>query len=88
LLTAEAVVALVELDKETASAKSAASIEAEFADRGSTNGLAAQIWWTARLFGADAAGGAVAVGEAQERLDSNGWYQALSEPDLMLKLAR
>ncbi len=88
LLTAEAVVALVELDRETASAKSAASIEAEWADRGDTNGLAAQIWWTARLFGEDAAGGAAAVGEAQQRLERHGWLQALFEPDLMMKVAQ
>jgi class 3 adenylate cyclase/tetratricopeptide (TPR) repeat protein len=86
LLTAEAVVALAESDVETAEAKSVASIGSEFADRGSTNALAAQIWWTARLFGEEAAGGGVAVGEAEARLEKNAWRQALREPELVAHL--
>ncbi len=82
LLVAEAVVALVEGDRATALAKSVASIEAESGSRGSSNMMAAQVWWTARLFGEDAAGGAELVREARERLEHNGWRQALREPEL------
>jgi class 3 adenylate cyclase/tetratricopeptide (TPR) repeat protein len=86
LLVAEAVVALVEGDRDTARAKSIASIEAESNGRGSPNTTAAQVWWTARLFGDDAAGGANAVRDARERLEHNGWRQALREPELAAHL--
>ena len=86
LLVAEAVVALVEGDRDTARAKSIASIEAESNGRGSPNTAAAQVWWTARLFGDDAAGGAHAVRDARERLEHNGWRQALREPELAADL--
>jgi hypothetical protein len=82
LLVAEAAVALVEGDRATALAKSVASIEAESGSRGSSNAMAAQVWWTARLFGDDAAGGPEPVREARERLEHNGWRQALREPEL------
>ena len=88
LLTAEAVVALAQGDLQTARAKSIASIDSEFVNRGSTNGVAAQIWWTARLFGDEDAGGQEAVEKARARLESNGWRQALLEPDLVMDLTK
>ena len=57
LLSAEAFVALAEGDRETARMKSVAAIEAEQGPNGVPNALAAQIWWTARLFGEESAGG-------------------------------
>lgn len=81
LLTAEAVLALAEGDRETALTKSLASIEEEHGPRGTPNQLAAQVWWTGRLFGDEAAGGAAAVAEAKARLETHLWRQALAEPD-------
>ena len=72
----------MEGDRATALAKSVASIEAESGSLGSSNALAAQVWWTARLFGDDPAGGPEPVREARERLEHNGWRQALREPEL------
>jgi class 3 adenylate cyclase/tetratricopeptide (TPR) repeat protein len=83
LLMAEAVLALAEGDRESALSKSVASIEAEADGRGAGNSLAAQVWWTGRLFGDDAAGGTARVEEARELLHHNGWNQALREPDLV-----
>ena len=86
LLTAEAVVALAEGDPETAETKSLLSIEAERGPNGVPNALAGQVWWTARLFGDEAAGGSEVVQNARELLESNGWLQALAEPDLAADL--
>jgi hypothetical protein len=44
---------------------------------------AAAVWWTGSLFGPDAAGGDSSVLEARERLERNGWNQALKEPELL-----
>jgi tetratricopeptide (TPR) repeat protein len=88
LLMAEAIVALVEGDAETALAKSVASIDAERGPRGAPNALAAQVWWTGARFGAEHAGGEDAVEDARERLQRNGWHQALVEPEQAADLAR
>ena len=58
----------------------------ESGERGSQNGLAAQIWWTARLFDDETAGGNERVGEAQELLERHGWRESLHEPDLVAEL--
>ena len=81
LLTAEAVVALAEHDRETARVKSLEALAAERGRRGLPNPLAAQVVWTAFWFGAEDAGGAPEVEAAQERLQRNGWKQALAEPE-------
>ena len=88
LLIAEAIVALVEDDPETALAKSLASIEAERGPRGAPNALAAQMWWTGSRFGAEQVGGDAALAEARQRLERNGWRQALIEPEQAADLAR
>jgi class 3 adenylate cyclase/tetratricopeptide (TPR) repeat protein len=88
LLMAEAIVALVEDDEETALAKSVASIEAERGPRGVPNALAAQVWWTGRRFGAEHVGGPQVLEDARDRLQRIGWRQALTEPDQALHLAR
>jgi class 3 adenylate cyclase/tetratricopeptide (TPR) repeat protein len=86
LLTAESTVALAEGDPEGARAKAVASIDAERGPGGVPNALAAQVWWTASLFGDEAAGGAGAVEEARDLLERNGWRQALREPELAAAL--
>ena len=88
LLIAETIVALVEGDTETALAKSLASIETELGPRGAPNALAAQVWWTGSRFGAEQVGGDAALAEARQRLERNGWRQALIEPDQAADLAR
>ncbi|MGZ5293537.1 MAG: ATP-binding protein [Actinomycetota bacterium] len=88
LLIAEAIVALVEDDPETALAKSLASIEAERGPRGAPNALAAQMWWTGSRFGAEQVGGDGALAQARQRLERNGWRQALIEPEQAADLAR
>ena len=86
LRSAEAVVALAEHDLQTARAKSVAALEAERGPRGLPNPLAAQVVWAAALFGDDVAGGPDEVTAARERLQRNGWRQALTEPDLVAGL--
>jgi class 3 adenylate cyclase/tetratricopeptide (TPR) repeat protein len=86
VLTAEAVLALAEGDRDVARSKSVASIEVESSERGSPNGLAAQIWWTARLFDDETAGGNERVDEARELLERHGWRESLHEPDLVAHL--
>ena len=82
LLVAEAVVALAERDRDTALSKSLAALETERGPRGLPNPLAAQTVWTGVLFGVDEAGGQEAVDQARERLRTNGWHQAIAEPDM------
>jgi class 3 adenylate cyclase/tetratricopeptide (TPR) repeat protein len=86
LLTAESALALVERDVEVARAKALAGIEEERSRHGEGgNALAAQIWWAARLFDDEVAGGAPAVRAARERLQRNAWHQALREPEFLLE---
>jgi class 3 adenylate cyclase len=88
LLTAESVVALVSGDRETALAKAKAAAEAEVPPKGNAAMHAAAVWWIARLFGVEEAGGEVAVAEAQARLEAHGRKQSLIEPDLLDTLDR
>jgi class 3 adenylate cyclase/tetratricopeptide (TPR) repeat protein len=86
LLTAESAFALAERDEKLARAKALAGIEEERSRHGEGgNALAAQIWWAARLFDEEAAGGAATVRAARERLERNAWHQALREPDFLLE---
>jgi class 3 adenylate cyclase/tetratricopeptide (TPR) repeat protein len=84
MLLAEATVAWAEGDKELALERSRESIAVEDG-LPESNLVAGQIWWTARLFDEDAAGGAEAVDEARRRLESHQWSQAMEEPDLLLR---
>jgi class 3 adenylate cyclase/tetratricopeptide (TPR) repeat protein len=45
---------------------------------------AGQVWWVARLFGPESAGGEAVVEEARETLEAAHWVTALREPDLFL----
>lgn len=83
LLLAGSAVALAGSDQPTARAKAIAAVEAERGPGGTANVLAASIWWASSLFGPELAGGATVVRDAQERLERNGWLQALAEPDLV-----
>lgn len=83
ILAAEAVLALVELDRSSAQAKSLAALERERSRPGWSNSVAAQVWWTARLFGDDLAGGPDEVEAARRTLERHHWFQALREPDLL-----
>jgi class 3 adenylate cyclase/tetratricopeptide (TPR) repeat protein len=85
ILIAEAAVAWAEGDLTLAFEKSSASIDAEHGELGEANVVAAQVWWTAKLFGDEAAGGADPVRAAKERLESHHWSQALAEPDILLQ---
>jgi tetratricopeptide (TPR) repeat protein len=88
LLTAECVVAHLEGDGPTARSKGRSAIEAEAGPGGVANMHAAQVWWSARLFGPDEAGGDDAVRAAHDLLERHHWLQALREPDLVPDPAR
>jgi tetratricopeptide (TPR) repeat protein len=87
LLRAEAALAYAAGDDDVARTKAEAAIAAERGHHGTANPLAAQIWWTARLLGDQAAGGAEVVREARERLERHHWVQAFREPDLLTRPA-
>ena len=83
LLTAECVVALAGGDRETALAKAKAAADAEAPPKGNAVMHAAAVWWIARLFGTDEAGGEDAVAEAKARLEAHGRRQSIVEPQLV-----
>jgi len=49
---------------------------------GRRNGLARAIWYASRLVGVEAAGGADAIREARDRLESAGWTLLIEDPSL------
>lgn len=82
LLTAEALLALAEADPEGARMRVLEALEVERAqERG--NPLAALVWWTARVFDPDLAGGEDEVAAAYGTLERAHWEQAIREPDLV-----
>ena len=81
LLTAEAALALAEGDERTARTKSVAAIAAEGGAEALPNRHAAAVWWTGRLFGADAVGGGRDLADARDSLQRNGWLLEIAEPD-------
>jgi class 3 adenylate cyclase/tetratricopeptide (TPR) repeat protein len=86
ILAAEAVLALVERDRPTAQARSLSALERERSRPAWRNSVAAQVWWTARLFGEDLVGGPGEVESARRTLEDHHWRQALREPDLVREL--
>ena len=88
LLVAESMIALAEGDVPTARSKVEGALATERGPRGTPNTLAAWTWWAGSLFGAASAGGEEEVRRAKERLERNGWRQALAEPDLVRDLSR
>ena len=82
LLSAEAAVALEERDPEGARAKAREALDVQRA-QGWRNFVAAQVWWTGRIFGADLVGGAEELETAHGILEAAHWAQALHEPGLV-----
>ena len=83
LLVSQAVLALATQDRDTALDCALAAVAIEGHTRKGWNAHAAQIWWTARLFGDDVVGGPDVVAEARDRLEAHHWGQALLEPELI-----
>ena len=86
LAIAEAAAALAEGDPVGARQRSLEALAAEIAPPVLANPRAAAVWWVARLFGPDAAGGERMVEAAREELERNEWRQALREPELVTRL--
>jgi class 3 adenylate cyclase/tetratricopeptide (TPR) repeat protein len=82
LLTAETIVTLAEGERGRALATAVTALEAE-REQGLPNPLAAQTWFTGRVFGDDAAGGEDEMRNARATLEAAHWMQALREPDLV-----
>ncbi|MEP6973143.1 MAG: AAA family ATPase [Actinomycetota bacterium] len=85
LLVAEAVLALMSGDRDKARERALAAIAGEARTREGWNPHLAQVWWTARIFGAEAVGGEAVAEDARARLDAHQWRQALAEPDLLME---
>jgi tetratricopeptide (TPR) repeat protein len=83
LLVSQAVLALATHELESALDCAVAAVAIESRTRKGWNAHAAQIWWTARLFGDDVVGGPDVVAEARDRLEAHHWGQALLEPELI-----
>ena len=83
LLVSQAVLALATQDRDSALDCALAAVAIEGRTRKGWNAHAAQIWWTARLFGDDVVGGPDVVAEARDRLEAHHWGQALLEPELI-----
>ena len=86
-LFAEAALALAEGEREVALEKARAGVLADREGDGPSgvpNAVASRIWWLARLFDDEAAGGPEVVLAARERLERNHWLQALQEPEIAL----
>ena len=84
LLLTQTVLALATEDSDTALERALAAVALESRTRKGWNSEAAQIWWTATVFGEDAVGGAAVVAEARDRLEAHHWSQALLEPELIV----
>ncbi|MGH2594358.1 MAG: AAA family ATPase [Actinomycetota bacterium] len=85
LLVAETVLALMTGDPERARERALAAIGEEARTRDGWNMHLALVWWTARIFGADAVGGEAAAEHARAQLEARHWLQALAEPDLLIE---
>jgi predicted ATPase len=85
-LRLEALMALADGDRDLALERSLQVLELE-RTRPNPNVVAQQVWFVGRVFGPDPAGGARAVEEARQRLDSAHWVQALEYPDRVLQRA-
>ncbi len=84
LLVSQTVLALATEDRDAALEYALAAVALEGKTRKEWNSHAAQIWWTAQLFGDDVVGGADVVAEAKDRLEAHHWGQALLEPELIV----
>jgi tetratricopeptide (TPR) repeat protein len=84
LLVSQAVLALASEDRESALDHALAAVALEEQTRKGWNSHAAQIWWTAKIFGDDVVGGEGVVAEAKDRLEAHHWREALLEPELIM----
>jgi len=84
LLVTQSVLALATQDRGTALERALAAVALESRTRKGWNPEAAQIWWTATIFGEDVVGGTAVVAEARDRLEAHHWSQALLEPELIV----
>jgi hypothetical protein len=78
------VLALASEDREMALEWALAAVSLEGRTRMGWNSHAAQIWWSAKLFGDDVVGGTGVVGDARDRLEAHHWGQAVLEPELIM----
>jgi class 3 adenylate cyclase len=83
LLVSQTVLALATEDRDTALERALDAVALEGRTRKGWNSYAAQIWWTAALFGDDVVGGPGVVAGSKERLETHHWGQALVEPELI-----
>jgi len=81
LVDAEAEILLAEGESDDALERSLALLRYE-RERSQPKDVAAQVWWIAKVFGAEAAGGEEEVERARALLESFHAEQALREPDL------
>ncbi len=79
---AHAVLLLAEGEVSAAAEAAAAEVETE-RNRGWRNQLAAFVWWTGRVFGAQLVGGEEELSRAREVLEAAHWEEALRAPDLV-----
>ncbi len=86
LLVAETVLALVAGDADAAQERALATIAVESGTRRGWNVHAAQVWFAARLFGAEVVGGDEIAESARAQLEAHHWRQALIEPQLVIDL--
>ena len=84
LFDAEAEILLAEGETQAALDRSLELLRFE-RERSQAKDVAAQIWWIARVFGSDAAGGEEEVEAARALLERAHAEQALREPDLVVR---
>ena len=84
LMDAELEILYADGDRETALERARRILDREL-ERGWTKDAAGMVWWIARVFGADAAGGDEDVQRARKHLDSHHSVQMVREPDLFLE---
>jgi len=81
LLDAETSILLAEDEADVALERALALLR-DVRERGHEKDVAAQVWWVARVFGAEAVGGAEEMGSARALLESLHAEMLLREPDL------
>ena len=86
LLVTEVVLALATGDMGAAREHALAAIALESGTREGWNVHAAQVWFAARLFGADIVGGDEIAEAARAQLEAHHWRQALAEPELVIDI--
>ena len=86
LSIAQVVLALVSGDAHAAREHALTAIANEERTRKGWNVHAGLVWFTARVFGADAVGGEDVAEVARNVLEAHHWRQALIEPELLIEL--